>query len=681
MRHYVPVIHPAATFRSPASLGPLIAHVEGFLGRALGGATPAPKIYVEPPAGTLAKLLKEHEGHPLSVDVETGRFGLMPGFAELRAIGIGWATGDGVGCSWAWPLKADILRLLKDALRTRELLFMNGLSYDMPILRRYGFEMEGPVNDIRDLRHSLSSTSRTRLATQASFYLKIANWKALESNDEDDEKGHVSESTPIKQLLPYNAEDCVRAAQVYVHLRRDQAGDDAARTERIYRQQLRLSEVGSEMSRRGFPFDRDRQRELDRQLLEIHDRESANLKGLLGNVASAFRITNTGGVNESDLAALLYRQCAKKTIKGFNLEVPLAEQCWTETGKPAVNKRALLYLYSLESTPNEARAIIKQCWKVDSPLKARSTYVVSDKVENAIGPDGRMHPKVNTCGPETYRWSCSSPNLFNLPKEVEEKDTDLRGVLPSMRSLYVAPPGYIIVSADFKQLELEVMAEYTGDVLLRQMLDAGDVHSARVRQWFKLPATAPIPGLLRRQAKNVGFASQYAAEAHTVYLTILEKMQDAKYDDIYNLWLLFRQTHTGITKHWDHSREFASQFGYSEAPIMGYRRYYPPGAPIKPQETSNYAIQAGAAAIANSTMVGSDVADMDRGFFYRLRREYPHAWIAMHVYDSFDTICREQDAKGVQQLVQECMAGPWTVGQLPKKYASDCKTGTRWSEV
>lgn len=647
--------------------------------RVLGGPTPAPEIHVEPSAGVLKRLLDEHRDQPLSVDVETGRYGLLPAFAELRAIGIGWATGDGVGCSWAWPLKTDVERLLKEALRDRDLLFMNGIGYDMPILRRYGFEINGSINDIRDLRHSLSSTSRTRLAIQASIYLKVANWKALES-DEDDEKGHVDERTPIEKLLPYNAEDCVRAAQVYVHLRRDQAGDDAARTERIYRQQLRLSEVGSEMSRRGFPFDRDRQRQLDRELLGIHERESAGLKTLLGSQAPAFRITNTGGVNESDLAALLYRRCSKKGIKGFNLEVPLAEQCWTETGKPAVNKRALLYLYSLDSTPEEARRIIKQCWKVDSPLKARSTYVVSDKVENAIGPDGRMHPRVNTAGPETYRWSCSSPNLFNLPKEVEEDAADLRGVLPSMRSLYVAPPGYVIVSADFKQLELEVMAEYTGDVSLRRMLDAGDVHAARVRQWFKLPEHAPIPALLRRQAKNVGFASQYAAEAHTVYLTILEKMQDAKYDDIYNLWLLFRQTHSGITKHWEASREFASQFGYNEAPIMGYRRYYPPGAPIKPQETSNYAIQAGAAAIANSTMVGSESV-VGSGYFYRLRDEYPSAWIAMHVYDSFDTICREKDAEGVKQLVQECMLGPWWVGSEPRKYASDCKIGYRWSEV
>lgn len=115
---------------------------------------------------------------------------------------------------------------------------------------------------------------------------------------------------------------------------------------------------------------------------------------------------------------------------------------------------------------------------------------------------------------------------------------------------------------------------------------------------------------------------------------------------------------------------------------MGYRRTYPPGAPIKPTETSNYAIQAGAAAIANSALVGfGDEDSYRRSLHYRLRKEFPASYLFMHVYDSFDVACPEKDAKGVDQLVEECMRGPWEIGSRPKLYASDGKIGYRWSEV
>lgn len=680
----VPAIHPAATFRQPGQLGPLKAHIAGFVRRTLTGepASKLPRVSVNPPLSELLRLLDAARHHrlPLSVDVETGQHGNLASHARLRAIGVGIDHGAGLGMSWAWQPGPAIIRELAAAFADPKLikLFVNGWAYDIPILTRYGFKIRGPVHDIRDSRRALDSTSRVSLAAQASYYLTVAPWKR-EAVVDDDEKGHVSESTPLEKLLPYNALDCVYAAQIRRHHKRE-LREEGPRVQRIYRQLLRLARVGGDIHVKGLYFFRSEQARLRKELLDTFRARKAELQTLLRKRGgSNFRITDRGGVNESDLKALLFRQCAKPGIKSFGLEVPLSDKSWTEGGKPAVNRDALLVLFSQSNTPDEAKAIIRACWKVDAPLKLLSTFVESKLIEDAIGPDGHIHPKVNTVGTETYRWACKSPNLMNLP---EAKDADagaLQGTLPNVRALYGAPPGFVVVHRDFSQLELEVMAEYTGDPVLKAGLAAGDVHSARARDWFGIPEGEPVPKALRRQTKIVGFSSQYGAGIETVYSKVLEQDPDADFTETEALFTTFREKHPRIVEFWKTSLEQATTLGYSEAPIMGYRRYYPPGHTISHTDTSNYPIQGGAAAIANCTMVGID--SWEGSLYARLRAEHPRAWLALHTYDSFDVICPEKEAEAVDKLLNECMQGPWQIGDAPKLFKSDGKIGQKLSDV
>lgn len=698
------VTHPAATFRNPAVLGPLSAHVENFIYTAINGPPPRPKLERNPSTKTLKRFLRIARQNKLAInlDVETGRYGHIAAFAELKIIGIGIDHGPGWGLSWDYSkMPYAVRKLLKFVFSSHKYTKcgMNLSGYDEVVLLRYGFPLLGVIHDIRDGRRAMSATSKLALDRQAAIYIPgCPPWKTFVREDDD---GNVKGSYFVGKKvtdsdLDYNAEDCVRTAQIRrKHIPEMRAG--GPRVGRIYSQLRRLSKVASEMMENGCPFDRGEQVRLDIQLKNIFRRERDSFAKLVKRRAPHFRFDGTG-TNKEDLKALLFRECAKPGIKSFGLEVPLSEKCWTDNGKPSTDRDALLYLFAQPDTPNEVRAILRGSWKVNAPLKLRSTYVRSPRVENAIGPDRRVHPSVNSCAAETYRWTCSKPNLFNLSKDVLEEDENLRGVLPNVRALYHAPKGFVLVSRDFKGLELEVMAEFTGDKALRRMLDMDkpsdakcvitgkplkmDVHSQTVRLWFNKPANENPPTQIRVQAKKVRFSSGYAAGCEQVYMKVLEQIQDAEWDDIFAMHSMFQQTHTGITRHWERSMEEAHQFGYNEAPIMGYRRTYPPGAPIKPTETSNYAIQAGAAAIANCTMVGyGDEASYRKSLHYRLRQEYPDAWLFMHVYDSFDVCCRERDAKGVDQLVEECMRGPWEIGSRPKLYASDGKIGYRWSEV
>lgn len=143
---FVPVIHPAATFRQPTAIGPLSAHVENFLHLVLNGPPPRPKLEKNPSWKRLSELLRIAKKHRLAiaVDVETGRYGHMAAFAELKIIGIGIDYKAGWGMSWDYskmPSATRLLLLRAFADPKTVKVLMNGFGYDTVVLQRYGFKI------------------------------------------------------------------------------------------------------------------------------------------------------------------------------------------------------------------------------------------------------------------------------------------------------------------------------------------------------------------------------------------------------------------------------------------------------------------------------------------------------------------------------------------------------------
>lgn len=154
----VPVIHPAFTFRRPTELGPLAAHVAGFVTRGVYGFPPMPLVYRDPPLPVLQRFLARcvKADKPIGVDVECAppyggkkELALLPGWARLRAFGVGADLRGrtsrgveyvGVGLSWYYEPSWAIWRLFKEICMDRSLckVFTNGWSFDIPLLKRYG---------------------------------------------------------------------------------------------------------------------------------------------------------------------------------------------------------------------------------------------------------------------------------------------------------------------------------------------------------------------------------------------------------------------------------------------------------------------------------------------------------------------------------------------------------------
>lgn len=147
---FEPVVHPASTFRQPAALGPLAAHIDGFVQRLKDGLPPPPVLIDNATAVQLRRLVDmckaAHVG--LAVDVETmppkkGRdaWAKLPRFAELRAFGVGAAIGKrGIGYSWFFPAPPNVWAEFKRAMADEKLIKvgMNLWHFDKPLLERYG---------------------------------------------------------------------------------------------------------------------------------------------------------------------------------------------------------------------------------------------------------------------------------------------------------------------------------------------------------------------------------------------------------------------------------------------------------------------------------------------------------------------------------------------------------------
>jgi hypothetical protein len=234
------------------------------------------------------------------------------------------------------------------------------------------------------------------------------------------------------------------------------------------------------MYKNGIGVDEKERRRLSRTLRAEHIARRKELLELVG--IRGFRCT------PNDIRSLIYKRHATAAISRYNLRDPYDPKMWTKSGKAVkVTEDALRQVLIHPDTPPELVHIIEVYWSAQQPRKARATFVKSDDILHAIGRDGRLRPGWNSCGTDTGRFSCSSPNVMTLPQE--------------LRSMYAAPRGRLLVHGDWSQLELRVMAAVSGDRALAEALQTGDVYSYGARKLFGIPEGEPVKREARQAMK------------------------------------------------------------------------------------------------------------------------------------------------------------------------------------
>ena len=333
--------------------------------------------------------------------------------------------------------------------------------------------------------------------------------------------------------------------------------------------------------------------------------------------------------------------------------------------KPGVKKSAKGNYSTDEQTLRELEGthpIIPKILEYRNYKKLLSTYI--DALPQLIDrEDGKVHTSFNQFLTATGRLSSSSPNLQNIPIRTERGKEIRKAFIPS-------DPEGCIVSADYSQIELRLMAHFSGDEELIHSFNSGtDVHAATAAKLFKVPVNE-VTDTERRKAKTVNFGIIYGISAFGLAERMEIGVKEAKeFIDAYF------KTYPGVSRYISETIEAAHKNGLVET-LYGRKRYL---RDINSRNTNvrkfnernavNAPLQGSAADIIKIAMAN---------VFKRLENEHLKSKMVLQVHDElvFDVLPGEKDA--VMKIAKEEMEN---VAKLKVPLIVDCNYGKNWLEA
>lgn len=287
--------------------------------------------------------------------------------------------------------------------------------------------------------------------------------------------------------------------------------------------------------------------------------------------------------------------------------------------------------------------------------KLKSTY--ADGLQKVIGPDGRIRTTFQNTVTATGRLSSTDPNLQNIPVRTE--------LGSEIRRMFVPRPGWVLVDADYSQIELRVLAHIADDTRMQEAFRSGeDFHAVTASQVFGVPLESVTP-LMRRHAKAVNFGIVYGISEFSLAQDIGVSRAEAKaYIDSY------LEKYSGVRAYMHDIKETAREKGYVET-IFGRRRAIPE---IK---SSNFNVRSGAERIALNTPVQGSAADIIKLAMVRVFHalEGLQARLLLQVHDELIVECPQEEAQQVMQIVTNEMEH---AAALRVPLVAEAKQGESW---
>ena len=292
--------------------------------------------------------------------------------------------------------------------------------------------------------------------------------------------------------------------------------------------------------------------------------------------------------------------------------------------------------------------------------KLKSTY--ADGLAKVIGPDGRIHTSFQNTVTATGRLSSTEPNLQNIPVRTE--------LGAELRKMFAAPPGRVLVDADYSQIELRLLACISGDQAMIDGFHSGeDIHTITASQVFGVPLGEVTPAM-RRSAKAVNFGIVYGISPFSLSQDIGVTVQEAK-----EYMEKYFAHYAGVRAYMDGVVEQARQAGYVST-LWGRRRWIPE---IK---SSNFNTRSFGERVALNAPIQGTAADIIKLAMIRvrdrLRAEGLEGKLVLQVHDELIVECPEAEAEAVCRLVEEEMEG---VAQLAVPLLAETKAGKTWAEA
>ena len=426
----------------------------------------------------------------------------------------------------------DVLTKLKPILENPAIKkIAQNAKFDYSVLANYGIHVQGIAYDTMLESYVLNSTERHDMDSMANRYLHL---KTITYNDltKVDKKQVTIDAIEVEKTTQYAAEDADVTLQLHQKLWPELEKDQ--KLSKLFTDiEMPLAIVLADMERTGVLIDarqlNDYSIELNKKMLEI-EAELHFLAGEKFNPSSPKQIQ-----------AILFDKhqlpVLKKTPKG---DPSTSEDVLSELAEQYVLPRKILFYRSL--------------------AKLKNTY--TDKLPLMVSPiDHRIHTNYNQIGTVTGRLSSNDPNLQNIPVRNEEGRR--------IRQAFIAPQGYKIISADYSQIELRIMAHLSQDQsLLSAFADDKDIHRVTASEVLSKPE-ADVTAEERRRAKAVNFGLIYGMSAFGLSKQINLPRKEAQfYIDRYF------ERYPGVQTYMEETRQLATQQGYVET-LSGRRLYLP----------------------------------------------------------------------------------------------------------
>ena len=587
----------------------------------------------------------------IAVDTETDALDSM----QANLVGVSLATAPGRACYIPLAHKADgvglfggeavdgqiklddALRVLKPLLESDSVLKIGqNLKYDIEVLARYGIAV-APIDDTMlisyvlesgDVGHGMDELSERHLGHKPISFKEVAgSGKSAISFDR----------VPIARATHYAAEDADVTLRLWQMLK------------------PRLGRMGKR-----FVYE-----SLERPLVAVLAQMEMN--GIVIDPAVLKKLSNEFATAGAEIETKVYELAGER----FNIGSPkqLGDILFGRMALPGGRKTATgawsTDSDALEDLAAQGVELARKVLDWRQLAKLRSTY--TDALPTYINPTtGRVHTSYSMAATSTGRLASTEPNLQNIPVRTEEGR--------KIRSAFIAPPGSTLISADYSQIELRVLA-HVADIpqLKKAFADGLDIHAMTASEMFGVPVKGMDP-MVRRRAKAINFGIIYGISAFGLANQLSISREEAG-DYIKTYFKRF----PGIRDYMDATKAEAREKGYVET-IFGRRCHFPrinsPNASERAfleRAAINAPIQGAAADIIRRAMVRMPQALDDAGL---------SAKMLLQVHDEliFEAIDTQTDA--TMTVVKRVMEkAPEPVIRLTVPLQVDARTAKNWDEA
>ena len=506
------------------------------------------------------------------------------------------------------------------------------LKYDAHILANHGIALAGIAEDTllesyvleSDKSHDMDSLASRHLGLKTLTYAEVCGKGAKQIGFGEVELARATE---------YAAEDADITLRLHHALSAQLAAEPALAA--LYRDiELPTARVLFEMERNGVLIDdfllAQHSEELGRRLHEL-EQQAHVLAGQPFNLGSP-----------KQLGEILFTKLGLPVVKK------------TATGQPSTDEDVLSQLaedYPLPKLLLEHRSL----------AKLKNTY--TDKLPQMVNPrTGRVHTSFSQAVAVTGRLASSEPNLQNIPIRTPEGRR--------IRAAFIAPAGHKIVSADYSQIELRIMAHLSGDAgLLDAFAKGEDVHRATAGEIFGV-TPIEVTSEQRRYAKVINFGLIYGMSAHGLAKNLgIERAAAASYIDRY-----FAR-YPGVAAYMERTRSEAKTHGYVET-VFGRRLYLPD---IRAQQVGRR--QGAERAAINAPMQGT-AADLIKKAMIAtsawLKSSGVKSRLILQVHDELVLEVPDDEVASIREQLPKLMAG---VAQLSVPLIAEVGVGANWDEA